>query len=105
MASKEELNYVTSQKFWKSFMKIAKDHKNDMSCNDIQFLLIGLWQIKHGFGRPSLFLRFKKPGIIFKPLAWIYNLYMVLKSDLQTILRVLRKILRSLHKNKQKKKK
>jgi hypothetical protein len=52
LASKEELEYIKSKEFWKSFRKILGSKKNDMSPQDIQGLLIGCWQAKHGFYRP-----------------------------------------------------
>lgn len=53
LAEKEELEYVTSKKFWKSFIKIYTAKGNDMSPETVQALLIGLWQLKHGFTRAS----------------------------------------------------
>lgn len=51
LAQKEELDYLKSKEFWKSFMKIASHKKNDLAPRDIQGILIGLWQVKHGFYR------------------------------------------------------
>jgi len=49
---KEQLDYLESKEFWKAFMKIMLNPKNDMSPINVQGLLIGLWQVKHGFARP-----------------------------------------------------
>lgn len=51
LASKEELEYIKSDEFWKSFMKMITHKANDMSGSNIQGLLIGLWQTKYGFYR------------------------------------------------------
>ena len=52
LASKEELDYVTSPQFWEAFKKLqqTKDWKKEDPRN-IQGVLIGSWQIKHGFYR------------------------------------------------------
>lgn len=52
LADKEELEYIKSKEFWKIFLKMAKNPKNDMGFRDIQGLLIGMWQANHGFCRP-----------------------------------------------------
>lgn len=51
LAHLEENEYLQSKEFWKSFIKIIKNKKNDMSPSLVQGLLIGLWQSKHGFYR------------------------------------------------------
>lgn len=55
LAHKEELEYITSKEFWKSFIKIVGHKKNDMSPRNAQGLLIGLWQAKNGFVRAYKF--------------------------------------------------
>lgn len=50
LAEKEELEYITSKKFWKSFTKMALKNPN-MRFQIVQGMLIGLWQCKHGFYR------------------------------------------------------
>jgi len=50
LAHKEELEYVTSKAFWKAFKKMTRHaKKNDFSAENIQGILIGLWQCKHEF--------------------------------------------------------
>ena len=51
LAHKEELEYITSKEFWKTFLKIAGHEENDMAPRDIQGLLIGMWQADHRFVR------------------------------------------------------
>lgn len=56
LAHKEELEYITSKEFWKGFTKILKNSKkNDLSPQNMQGILIGLWQCKHGFYRSRSF--------------------------------------------------
>jgi len=50
LAHREELAYINSEEFWKSFAKIIS--KEGMRPRDVQGLLIGLWQVDHGFHRP-----------------------------------------------------
>ena len=52
LAHKEENEYITSKEFWKQFKRIITKKSNDMMARDIQGLLIGLWQVKHGLCRP-----------------------------------------------------
>ena len=86
LANKEENEYIQSKECWKSLMKMLSNKKNDMSPRDCQGLLIGMWQCKHGFHRPMSFLRYKKPGFLFKPLAWCVNFFTTAKWDLQACL-------------------
>ena len=51
LAHKEELKYLQSDEFWFHMRKISKGKDEDMSPRNIQGLLIGLWQCKHGFYR------------------------------------------------------
>lgn len=51
LAHKEELEYITSKVFWKSFRRIIGHKKNDLGAETVQGLLIGMWQTKHGFYR------------------------------------------------------
>lgn len=51
LAGKEELEYLKSKEFWKRFNKILLNKKNDLEPRAIQSILIGLWQVKHGFYR------------------------------------------------------
>ena len=51
LAYKEELEYVTSKEFWKSYVKLSKKRSLDLTGRNLQGLLIGLWQAKNGFYR------------------------------------------------------
>lgn len=51
LADKEELEYITSKAFWKEFIRIYTHKANDMGPRDVQGLLIGSWQCRHGFYR------------------------------------------------------
>lgn len=51
LANKEELEYITSDSFWRQFRKIYLAKDNDIGMRDVQGLLIGMWQCKHGFYR------------------------------------------------------
>src|SRR5580698_7258270 len=83
LAYKEEHEYVQSKEFWKSFIKVSTS--NDMDLRNTQGLLIGMWQAKHGFGRPISFLRFKKrkPQWLWDLLDWFIVFFIVLKWDVK----------------------
>lgn len=51
LAHKEELEYISSDSFWRQFRKIYLHKTNDMGMKNVQGILIGLWQCKHGFYR------------------------------------------------------
>jgi len=90
LANKEELEYIQSKEFWKSFTKMATHKDNDMSPRDIQSLLIGMWQADRGYTRPMprfYFNSFKKPRLFWKSLNWFATLYLVIKWDLQKLWR------------------
>lgn len=63
-ASKEELEYIKSKEYWKSFRKMLRSKKNDMSPENVQGLLIGCWQAKHGFYRPIRNYRWKRRSLV-----------------------------------------
>lgn len=87
-ASKEELDYITSNEFWKRLSKTLKHPKNDMSARNVQGLLIGLWQADHGFARPMASVgRFRKPKLFWKTVNWFATLLIVIKWDIKTIFR------------------
>jgi hypothetical protein len=86
LAHKEENEFMQSKEFWKNFNKIINHAENDMSATEVQGLLIGSWQFQHGFYRPLLSLRYKKPAIVFIPLAAIATLFKVIKWDLQKLI-------------------
>jgi hypothetical protein len=83
LANSEQLEYVTSEEFWKEFSKIAKHPKNDMSMYNIQGLLIGSWQAHHGFTRPwnyGFLRRFTWFGRL-----WPVRFFYYMKTNLQAI--------------------
>lgn len=51
LAQKEELEYITSDSFWRRFRKIYMHKDNDMGMGNVQSLLIGSWQCEQGFYR------------------------------------------------------
>lgn len=91
LANKEESEFLQSKEFWKSFLKIYKNSKNDMSPSQIQGLLIGLWESDHGFGRPMSKLSYRKPKLLFNVLAWFDVLFTVIKWDIKFLVAKLKK--------------
>lgn len=87
LADKEELEYITSRECWKKLMKIAKNKKNDMSLENIQGLLIGMWQAEHGFARPSSRYWLKKPRLFWNFINWFIVLFITIKWDLERLFR------------------
>lgn len=59
LAHKEQLDYMESREFWIAFYEmldtVAKE--DDLTLRDVQGLLIGMWQAKHGFYRKFKFSR------------------------------------------------
>ncbi len=51
LAHKEELEYLQSDEYWFHMKKMSKHKDNEMTPRNVQGLLIGLWQCKHGFYR------------------------------------------------------
>jgi len=84
LAHYEEVEYMSSEEFWKQFYKVYKHPKNDMSMRNIQGLLIGSWQAHHGFARPfshsGLMSRFTWFGCL-----WPIRFYYYMKTNLQSI--------------------
>lgn len=85
LAHKEQLEFVTSKEFWKALLKGLKHKNNDMGLISMQGLLIGMWQHRNGFHRPSNLLRFKRPKWFFRTVAWFHDLYTVIKWDIQDL--------------------
>lgn len=52
LAHGEELEYLQSDEYWYHMKKMSKSKDDEMTPRNIQGLLIGLWQCKHGFYRP-----------------------------------------------------
>ena len=87
LATQEELEYLTSKKFWDDFFRHYNHPDNDMRPEDIQGLLIGAWQCDrdYHFARPMSFLRYNNPRWFWKLIAWFVDLYTVIKWDLKTL--------------------
>lgn len=84
LAYKQELDYIDSKDYWKSFMKIAKNPKNDMSPRDIHGLLIGSWQCNHNFARQfTLIDPRKRPRFFWGTIRWFSVLFSTILWDLQ----------------------
>jgi hypothetical protein len=82
LAHKEENEFLDSEEYWKAFLRMATHKENDMSPRNIHGLQIGMWQAARGFARPASFIKYKRPGFIFKPIGWFADLYTVIKWDL-----------------------
>lgn len=92
LAHKEELEYVTSSDFCKKMSKILAKKDNDMSLRDVQGLLIGLWQADKGFTRPMSRVKFKRSYRLFwNIIAWVDELYITIKWDVQDLYRAIKK--------------
>ena len=52
LAHREELEYITSKECWQQFAKMYRNGDGSLLPRGIQGLLIGLWQVDHGFHRP-----------------------------------------------------
>lgn len=52
LATNEQLEYITSDAFWKEFERMEPfNYDNDFTNQDLQGLLIGSWQAQYGFYR------------------------------------------------------
>ncbi len=88
LADSEELEYITSKEFWKEWRQIASAEDNDMSPRDIQGLLIGSWQAKHGFARRwNMWKREYSRNPLWKVTYWFGNFGIQAKDDLESIFR------------------
>jgi hypothetical protein len=87
LADREENDYLQSKEFWESFFKIYSDPDNDMDVQDIQGLLLGLWEANYGFARPMSVLRCKHPRVIFSVIAWFVDFFTVIKCDIRDFTR------------------
>lgn len=93
LATREELDYITSRDFWKEWAKMDEHTDNDMTPRDIQGLLIGMWQAKYGFARPMSRFWGKKQRWnnvlwpFWKTLDWFVTLGTVIKWDLEKLFR------------------
>jgi hypothetical protein len=82
-AHKEEIEYLTSKKFWNRYSKLAKSNK-DLNSQTVQGILIGMWQVKHGFYRPYSKLNFSKKFHI-RIASYLHESYKAIKFDLLEI--------------------
>lgn len=83
LADHELQEYINSPSCKQQVTEWLSHPENDMDLNEANGLAIGMWEAAEGFGRPLCFLRFKSPTIIFKPIAWVVELYTVIKWDIQ----------------------
>ena len=86
-AAAEENEFLQSDEFWKKLKKHIKSPKGGLTAQDYQGLLIGLWQCEHGFHRPASFLKYNDPRFFWGFIAWWFDLYTVIKWDIQACLR------------------
>lgn len=87
LAHEEENDYLQSKEFWKELKKILANPENDMSPRNASGLLLGLWQADHGFGRCMSNYKFKKPKLIFVPVAFFDEMLTMIKWDLKDMYR------------------
>jgi hypothetical protein len=93
LAHKEENEYLQSKDFWNEFHKMKNHPKNDMDDENIQGLLVGLWQCgkNHNFTRPMVMwhwsFRFKYPLLypVAKFFADIHAGLKALKCDIESL--------------------
>lgn len=87
---REELEYLTSKKFWKDFPKQLK-HMKDMSPRDVQGLMIGLWQCELNLARPLVHWSYKVHGTPLYPIAkFLENIHCALRQLKWDILKAFR---------------
>lgn len=60
LAHKELLDYIKSHAYWQAHNRILRNPKNNLDSRIIQSILIGMWQVDHGFYRSYSFTRRKK---------------------------------------------
>jgi hypothetical protein len=72
----QEYEYICSPKYWKAHTKLKKRHK-DMGDEEIQGLLIGMWELKYQLYRPMRWwsFRFKKYWGIYRIARFLENLH------------------------------
>lgn len=86
---KEELDYLTSEEFWKRFPE-ELERMEDMSPRDVQGLMIGLWQCKLDLARPMVFWAYKVCGTPMYPIAkFLENIHSGLRKLKWDILKAL----------------
>ena len=85
LASRDELDYITSKDFWMEFTRIINHPENDMAPRDIQGLLIGSWQAKYRFARPITFSVSRTSPWHLRLLASLGNSFISIKRDIQRL--------------------
>lgn len=82
LATSEELEYITSDTFWKEFERMEPfNYDNDFTNQDLQGILIGSWQCKYRFYR-RVSRRFKYGSA----LAWCDIFLLQLMDDVNILL-------------------
>jgi len=51
LAHEEENDYLCSPEFWEEHQRFLDSNANDWLPRDVQGVLIGSWQARHGFAR------------------------------------------------------
>lgn len=86
LAAKEEQAYLelptTKLKIFKMH---GSDESEELSLDNAKSIIIGSWQVNHGFCRPISFLRYDYPNIFGKIAAWIHILFKVLRNDVRSL--------------------
>ncbi len=81
LAEKEELEYINSQEAINYINKLASEPDNDLTIDEATGLVIGLWQSEYGFCRPMNFIRYQRPGFIFRPIAWVQDFITAVRRE------------------------
>ena len=84
LASKEELDYITSREFWEAYEETigALTIDDDMSPQNVQGLLRGMWCLKNGLMRPCALLEYEFSGVAWKKFhAYLVNCCVAMYDD------------------------
>lgn len=90
LGSKEELEHINSEEFWKELYKIYKNPENDMGLRSIHGLLVGSWQAGFGFHRrydSKYGFLSENQTWITKVWSWLRVFYWTLTDDLQRLIK------------------
>ncbi len=82
LAKKEESEYIASKKAQDYIAYISGIPENELTVEDATGLVIGLWQAEGKFHRPMSFIRFYRPSLFFRPLAWLIDCYRAIIYEL-----------------------
>lgn len=83
-AEEEELDYLTSDEFWEEFIDIQKEFPKEHPAN-IQAIVLGGWQLKHGFYRGIWPPAILSSNPLMKIAGWFVVFYATLSWDIQKI--------------------